>query len=200
MVCLSGGVCFFGEGPVVNSFAELPPYDEAAGVWNVIIETAKGSGNKFKYDEERGLFELACPLPLGAVFPFDFGFLPGTRAEDGDPLDVLFLMDAPAFPGCLVRTRLIGVIESRQTEKDGQKVRNDRLIGVAEKSRIHKGLRALRDLDVNLLDEIEHFFASYNQMHGKRFRPRRRSGPKRAERLAQQAIQQRNEQAEPAAH
>src|SRR5918912_4248095 len=90
------------------------------GELNVIIETPKGSRNKFDYDEETGLFKIGGVLPAGASFPFDFGFVPSTVGGDGDPLDVLVLMDDPAFPGCLVAARLIGVIQAEQTEKDGK--------------------------------------------------------------------------------
>ncbi len=83
---------------------------------NVIIDTPKGSRNKFAWDKNRTLFELSGVLPAGAIFPYDFGFIPGTLGEDGDALDVLVLMDEPAFCGCLVRSRLLGVIEAKQTE------------------------------------------------------------------------------------
>jgi inorganic pyrophosphatase len=82
----------------------------------VVIETPKGSPNKFAFEPRFGTFVLKGVLPAGAVFPFDFGFVPSTRAEDGDPVDVLVLMDAPAFPGCVVPSRLVGVIEAEQTE------------------------------------------------------------------------------------
>src|SRR3954454_21727082 len=98
----------------------------------VIIETPKGSQNKYTYEPRLGAFILGGVLPAGAVFPFDFGFVPSTLAEDGDPLDVLVLMDGPAFTGCIVQCRPLGVIEAEQTE-DGKKVRNDRLIAVATK-------------------------------------------------------------------
>src|SRR5919202_2577365 len=119
-----------------GALAHLEPFDAASGEVNVIIETPKGSRNKFKYDEQRGLFKLSGVLPAGAVFPFDFGFVPSTRGEDGDPLDVLVLMDEPAFAGCLVPSRLIGVIEAEQTE-EGTTERNDRLIAVAANSYTH---------------------------------------------------------------
>jgi len=99
-----------------NPMIALEPLDEESGTLNVIIDTPKGSRNKFKYDERSEIFKLGGALPLGAVFPFDFGYIPSTRAEDGDPLDVLILMDEPAFTGCLVQAKLIGVIEAEQTE------------------------------------------------------------------------------------
>src|SRR5262249_26353611 len=103
----------------------------ATGLVHVIVDTPKGSRNKFKYDEALGLFRLGKVLPLGSSFPYDFGFIPATRAEDGDPVDILVFADEPTFCGCLVTVRLLGVIEAEQTEK-GQTVRNDRLVGIVE--------------------------------------------------------------------
>lgn len=164
---------------------QLSVQDSQTGEWNVIIETPKGSRNKFKYDEELGLFKLRKVLPLGSTFPFDFGFLPSTRASDGDPLDVLLLMDEPVFPGCLVEARLLGVLEAEQTEQ-GQTSRNDRLIAVAVHSPTHQGMRSLEDLGQNVLDQIEHFFVSYNVMENRQFKPIGRHGPGRAEALIEE--------------
>ncbi len=157
---------------------------------NVIIETPKDSRNKFNYDEATGLFKLGGVLPSGASFPFDFGFVPSTLGGDGDPLDVLVLMDEPAFAGCLVRVRLIGVVVAEQTERDGETTRNDRLIGVAAESRLHKGVRTLKGLGPALLDEIEHFFVSYNDFKGKRFKPLGRFGPRKAAELVAEGMKE----------
>jgi inorganic pyrophosphatase len=162
--------------------AELGAVDQETGALNVIIETPKGSRNKFKYDEKRGLFKLSGVLPAGAVFPFDFGYIPATQGGDGDPLDVLVLMDEPAFAGCLVPARLIGVIEAEQTE-DGKTERNDRLIAVATESHDHHQIKSLDQVSPNLLEEIEHFFVSYNTIKGKQFTPKGRFGPERAQKL-----------------
>ncbi|HYG81470.1 MAG TPA: inorganic diphosphatase, partial [Pyrinomonadaceae bacterium] len=168
----------------------LSSYADGRGELHVIIETPKGSRNKFDYDEEHGLFKLGGVLPAGAVFPFDFGFIPSTVGGDGDPLDVLLLMDEPAFPGCLVPARLVAVIEAVQTERDGESTRNDRLIAVAADSHAHKSVRTLADLDAALLDEIEHFFVSYNEIKGKTFEPLGRFGPVKAARLIEEAAQE----------
>jgi inorganic pyrophosphatase len=162
--------------------AELGASDAETGALNVIIETPKGSRNKFKYDEKLGLFKLSGVLPAGAVFPFDFGYIPATLGGDGDPLDVLVLMDEPAFAGCLVPARLIGVIEAEQTE-DGKTERNDRLIAVATDSHDHHEIESLDQISPNLVQEIEHFFVSYNTIKGKQFAPRGRFGPERAQKL-----------------
>jgi len=170
-------------------FAHLAPFaPDAPDRLRVIIDTPQGSRNKFEYDEELGLFKLGGVLPAGAIFPFDFGFVPSTTGGDGDPLDVLMLMDEPAFTGCLVETRLLGVIEAEQTEEDGETMRNDRLIAMAANARNHKEVRSLGQLSENLLDEIEHFFVSYNEMKGKRFEPLGRHGAQRAKRLIEDGI------------
>jgi inorganic pyrophosphatase len=166
--------------------ARLSAYAPDSNELNVIIETPKGSRNKFNFDEEYLLFKLGGVLPAGAVFPFDFGFIPSTLGGDGDPLDVLLLMDEPAFPGCLVPARLIAVIEAEQTERDGERTRNDRLIAVAADSHTHRKVRTLSDLSPDLLEEIEHFFVSYNQIKGKEFKPLGRFGPIKAARLIEE--------------
>jgi len=148
----------------------------------VVIETPKHTRNKFTFDPELQAFTLGAVLPVGESFPFDFGFIPRTKGGDGDPLDVLLLMDEPAFPGCVVDARLVGVIEAAQTE-DGRRIRNDRLIGVAEESHLHHGLKSIRDIEPRLLDEIEKFFESYNDMKGSKFKPLGRFGPRRAKAL-----------------
>jgi inorganic pyrophosphatase len=174
-----------------NPYDRLAAFDAGSGDLNVIIETPKGSRNKFDYEPELGLFILAGVLPAGAVFPYDFGFVPSTLGGDGDPLDVLLLMDEPAFAGCLVRARLIGVIEAEQTERDGETTRNDRLIAVVTNSRNHQDVHTLDDIGGNLVDEIEHFFISYNQAKGKTFKPLGRSGPQRARRLVEEGAGRR---------
>lgn len=163
----------------------LSPYDGDDLI--VIIETPKGSQNKFVYEPRFGTFVLKGVLPAGAVFPFDFGFVPSTLAADGDPLDILVLMDSPAFAGCLVPSRLIGVIEAEQTE-DGTTDRNDRLLAVASRSVTHRSIRNLTDLSPDLVGQIEHFFASYNAAKRRTFRPIGRSGPEHARRLIDRAI------------
>ena len=167
--------------------ADLPAFDPETGTLNAVVETPKGRRNKFKFDEKRGLFVLGKVLPAGAVFPFDFGFVPSTKGGDGDPLDVLVLMDEPAFPGCLVPSRLVGVIEAEQTE-EGETVRNDRLLAVADESNAYRDVRSIGQLSAALLDEIEHFFTSYQEIEGHVFRPTGRFGPDRARRLVEDAL------------
>ncbi len=126
------------------------------GEVNVIVETPKGRRNKYDYEPKERLFTLSKVLPARAVFPFGFGFVPSTLCEDGDPLDIVLLMDEPAFPGCKIQARLIGVIEAEQTEKDGKTVRNGRLLAAAKEGCTYCAVRSLHDLPPGLLDCIEH--------------------------------------------
>ena len=147
---------------------KLRPFDPKSRDLNVIIETPRGCRNTYSYDEKRNLFKLGSVLPLGAVFPFDFGFIPRTVGEDGDPLDVLVLMDEPAFSGRFVAARLLGVIEATQTE-DGKTNRNDLLIAISANAETQREVKSLTDLNKKLVDKIEHFFVSYNSEKGKTF-------------------------------
>lgn len=172
---------------MICDFGHLDPFDKDKEEWRVVIETPKHSRNKYKFDEALGAFRLNGVLPEGMSFPYDFGFLPSTKAEDGDPLDVLLLMDEPAFTGCVVPARLIGVIEAEQTEEDGQSERNDRLVAISTKCRTDGHLRSLKDIDSTKLEEIEQFFVSYNRVRGKHFKVLDVSGRKKAETLARAA-------------
>jgi inorganic pyrophosphatase len=156
--------------------SRLPPVDKKTGAINVVIETPRGCRNKFKFHEKLGLFRLNSVLPVGSVSPYDFGYVPGTRAEDGDPVDVLLWLDEPVFTGCVVRARLIGVLEAKQTE-DGKTERNDRRLAVACDSRDHEHMRSEKDIDKHVRKEIEHFFASYHQLTQSRFRVLGYHGP-----------------------
>jgi inorganic pyrophosphatase len=124
-------------------------------------------------------------LTAGHSFPYDFGFIPNTLGGDGDPLDVLVLMDEAAFTGCLIRARLIGVIEAEQTERDGATTRNDRLIAVSTDSHTHEQIKSIDDLNKTYIDEIEHFFVSYNDARGKTFKPIGRFAASRARQLVE---------------
>lgn len=145
---------------------------------NAVIETPKGSRVKYAYDPESGLLKLDRAFPEGMVFPFNFGFIPGTKAEDSDPLDILILNEEPLFPGCLVKTRLLGVILAKQTE-NGETVRNDRLIGLALLKDNSTSPESVK-FDKRTAREIEQFFLSYNKLGGRRFKVQGESGSAKA--------------------
>ncbi|HYX73801.1 MAG TPA: inorganic diphosphatase [Steroidobacteraceae bacterium] len=169
-------------------FEDIPPRESGSGRVHVVIDTPAGSRNKYKYDEQFGIFRISRVLPQGAVFPYDFGFIPGTRAEDGDALDVLVLQLPASFPGCLVPARLIGVLHAEQ--RDGaQLIRNDRLIGVVDTPVNPARLQELSALDGEELRAIEHFFKSYNAFQGREFSIRSRGAPEDAIQALERAIE-----------
>jgi inorganic pyrophosphatase len=153
----------------------------------VVIETVKGSRNKCAFDPDQRVFTLKKVLPEGMVFPHDFGFIPSTKAPDGDPLDVLLLMDDPVFAGCVVESRLVGVIEGEQ-KQDGKKERNDRLLAVAESSHTHSDVKSIDDLNHELLLEIEKFFVNYHENDGATFKVLACKGPDAAAKLLKKSL------------
>jgi inorganic pyrophosphatase len=111
--------------------------DSNTGLCLAIIETPKGKRSKFDYDRKLRAFRLKTVLPEGMSFPLDFGFIPSTLCDDGDPLDVMVLCDEPTTVGAALDVRLIGVIEAEEDEKDRTE-RNDRLLAVAAVSRLYQ--------------------------------------------------------------
>jgi inorganic pyrophosphatase len=133
---------------------------------DIIIETPKGSRQKYSFDKEKKLFRLKKVLAPGLVFPFDFGFIPGTEGEDGDPLDILVLSEFQGFPGCIMDVRLIGCLQAIQ--KTGKRTyRNDRFIGILEQSVQFDRIMSLEELPDTLIDSIKLFFTTYLQTEGK---------------------------------
>jgi inorganic pyrophosphatase len=158
-------------------------HDKKSGDLRAVIETPKGSRNKYRYDPNCDCFELATTLPDGMAFPFDFGFIPSTLGDDGDPLDVLVLMDSPIIAGCVLQCRAIGVIEAREKARGKRWEQNDRLIAVASHARTHEGVKTLQQLRPHTLDDIKAFFVDYNRLHDKRFEISGEHGPTRAAKL-----------------
>ena len=158
--------------PRKNSLADpvqLRTLAKKDNLLQVVIETPRLSRNKFAFDPDQHIFALKAVLPAGMAFPYDFGFLPRTIAGDGDPIDVLVLMDEPAFPGVLVPSRLIGVIEGEQF--DGKKrIRNDRLVAVADANHQYANIKRLDDLPKQFLKELQVFFVNYHNLEGKKYK------------------------------
>ena len=146
---------------------------------NAVIETPKGCAAKYNYDEETQMFRLKKILPAGMVFPFHFGFIPRTHAEDGDPLDVLVLLDEPSWPGCIIECRLIGVMEATET-KNNKTIRNDRLIATAFVSEKYSKIKSLNTMDEYLEKEIENFFNTYTNLEKKDLKIISKKGPQTA--------------------
>lgn len=171
-----------------KSLSSLASVDTETGDYTAVIETPKGSRNKYAYDDECLAFRLRGILPEGSSFPYDFGFVPSTLGDDGDPLDVLVLMDAPAAVGCVLSARLIGVIEAQEREKDGKWEENDRLLAVATHAHTHSEVKTIDDLRPQMVDEIEAFFENYNRQNGKDFKQTGRAGPKKATKLVEDGM------------
>lgn len=163
------------------------PYKENK-LLNVIIETPRGSQHKYDFAPEYKVFKLKKTLPMGSAFPFDFGFIPGTKGEDGDPLDVLVLMEEASFSGCLIECRIIGVLEAEQKEKGGKPIRNDRIIAIADASILFKGIENIKELNENMVKQIEDFFIDYNRSEGKVFTPQKWSSAKTAWELIEESL------------
>ena len=153
----------------------------------VVIETPKDSRNKYAFDPEQKVFELKKVLPAGMTFPYDFGFIPRTQAEDGDPTDVLVLMDEPAFPGVVLKCRLIGIIEGEQGDNK-DKERNDRVVAVEKENHSWSDIKHIDDLGKQFLRELEEFFVNYHKLSGKQYRIIDVRGPKHARKRIEDGI------------
>jgi len=145
-----------------------------------IIESPKGSVQKFDLDQHSGEFVLSKQLPQGMCFPFDFGFIPATIGQDGDPLDVVVIGEHATFTGCAIDCRIIGCLVCEQTERDGKKVRNDRYLAVSSVSVSYGEITDLKKLPKGILSAIESFFITYNSLAGKDLQVSSRIGPARA--------------------
>lgn len=164
-----------------------PLASENKQLLRVVIETPKGSRNKFAFNSDEHIFELKKVLPAGMAFPYDFGFVPRTEADDGDPIDVLVLMDEPAFSGCALKCRVIGVIEGEQFDKKNTE-RNDRLVAIERDAHSWADIKTLDDLGKSFLRELEEFFVNYHKLSGKQYRVLGAKGPEHARKLVKAAM------------
>lgn len=137
---------------------------------HIVVETPRGSAQKYNYDKESHFFKFKKSLPVGMVFPYDFGFIPGTNGEDGDPLDLMLISEFPSFPGCLIECRLIGGIKAMQGDKEKNKmVRNDRFLAVPAESVLFEKINSINDLPGALVQQIIDFFINYNAIENVKF-------------------------------
>jgi inorganic pyrophosphatase len=157
----------------------------------VVIETPRGSRNKFKHDPASQSFKLSKVLPEGMMFPYDFGYVPATKAEDGDPLDVLVLTDEGLFPGCMVDCKLIGTIQADQ-EEEGETKRNDRLIAVATKSVLYSEVSTLDELNPVVLKQITDFFVNYQRVSDVKVTILGHKGPEHAMQTVRRASEKKH--------
>ena len=150
---------------MATNLLSLPARDESRAI-HVVIESPRGSRVKLKYAPALGTFVLSRPLALGVVYPYDWGFVPSTRAEDGDPVDAMVLLDAPTFPGVVVACRPLAVLELEQNAKEGGgRQRNDRII--AAPAAAHRPEIALSP---RVREELLAFFHAATLLEGKDLR------------------------------
>lgn len=129
---------------------------------NVIVEIPKGSTNKYEYDTASGLIKLDRPLYSPMHYPGDYGFIPGTLAEDGDPLDIVVLMREPSFPGCLISARPLGVLVM-----EDEKGRDEKILAVPVTDPTYETYHQLSDVAPHFLRSMDHFFQIYKELEGK---------------------------------
>jgi inorganic pyrophosphatase len=138
------------------------------GPFHVVVESPGGSPVKLKYDPELRAFLFSRPLPLGLRYPYDWGFIPGTAAPDGDPLDAMVFSDSPTFPGVVIECRALGVVRLKQNRKVATgRERNDRLIAVPVKMPRLACFHKPGDLPLRWRQELEEFFLSVTRFEGK---------------------------------
>jgi inorganic pyrophosphatase len=151
----------------MDAIVQLSPFDDD-GALRVVVESPAGAAVKLKYDPELRLMTLKRPLPLGLRYPCDWGFVPGTKAEDGDPVDAMIVWDASSWPGVLVVCRPIGVIEVEQDDPDRKtRVRNDRMLVLPVADHRDESVRHYRDLPERRRAELEAFLLASVQFERK---------------------------------
>src|SRR2546423_13840441 len=143
------------------------PVHNNDGDAHVVVETPRGSAAKMEYDPELQAFTLSKALILGLTYPYDWGFIPSTEGEDGDPVDVLVMHDAATAPGLVLKCKVIGVLEVVQSEKGKKGLRNDRLIAVPRDSHREYADKDARDLPKPVRKEIEKFFVATDELEDK---------------------------------
>lgn len=170
----------------MTNYLELPVGAESPDVINAVIEIPHEGINKYEYDKKLHVFRLDRNLYSPVHYPGDYGFIPSTLADDGDPLDVLVLVDAPSFPGCVMEVRPIGLLEMLD-----QGVADEKVLCVGKNNPRYKDVWNFSEIYPHMLKEITHFFAIYKDLEGKRVEVRgwRDAGVARAKvREAQQSF------------
>ena len=157
------------------SLYDLEPGPDTPEIVRMIVEIPKNSANKYEYDGKLGVFRLDRALYSAVHYPGDYGFIPGTLAEDADPLDVLTLVDEPSYPGVLISVRPVGVLEMVDQDEPDQKI-----LAVPNRNPRFDQIHTIDQVFPHNLREIEHFFTIYKELEGKRTEMRGWRGPREA--------------------
>ncbi|HEY1379808.1 MAG TPA: inorganic diphosphatase [Gemmataceae bacterium] len=147
-------------------YSDVPPGADLPRVVNVIVEIPKGRRSKFEVDKKTGLIRLDRYLYSSSHYPGDYGFIPQTLAEDGDPLDVVVMVNEPTFSGCLIEARVVGLFRMKDKGKNDFKV-----FGVPHSDPLFAEVQNIGDVPSHFLREVEHFFATYKQLEGAHVEP-----------------------------
>ncbi|MEM3839205.1 MAG: inorganic diphosphatase [Candidatus Micrarchaeaceae archaeon] len=146
----------------MNLWHEIETGPKAPEVVNIIVEIPKGSGNKYEYDKKRNLIRLDRVLFSAVYYPGDYGFIPKTMSDDGDPLDAIVLLEKPTYPGVLLEARVIGVLMMEDTGEMDEKI-----LCVIDKDPRYKEQKDISDVREHTLKEIANFFETYKKLEGK---------------------------------
>jgi len=168
----------------MTNLYDLDPGPESPEVIRMIVEIPKNSANKYEYDGKLGVFRLDRPLYSPLHYPGDYGFVPGTIADDGDPLDVLTMMSEPSFTGCLIEVRPLGVLDLVDSSERDQKI-----LAVPKSSPRYQEIATVDQVWPHMRREIEHFFTIYKELEGKQTRIDGWRGPIHARKLIQDCRQ-----------
>jgi len=151
------------------NLAAIPTF-ASDDIFHVVVEAPRGWTLKLKYEPRWEAMAIYRPLPLGVAFPFDWGFVPSTEAEDGDPLDALLLWDVSSSPGVVVECRAIGVLQVEQNRTKGQpgeRIRNDRVLSIPVEARREHGITSVDELSARVRQELENFTLAATALEGK---------------------------------
>jgi inorganic pyrophosphatase len=141
---------------------DIDPGSDCPALVRIVVEIGKNSSNKYEYDPHLQLFRLDRTLYSPMHFPGDYGFIPGTVAEDDEPIDVLVLVEQPSFPGCLIRVRPVGMLDMVEEATYDHKI-----LAVPERSPRYERVQGLEDVPPHVLTEVQHFFEIYKELEGK---------------------------------
>ncbi len=157
---------------------DIDPGPDCPEVVRAIVEIPKNSANKYEYDGELGVFRLDRALYSPMHYPGDYGFIPGTLAEDGDPLDVLILVDEPSFTGCLMEVRPVGLLNMVDERENDQKI-----LAVPNENPRFDSIHTMDQVFPHIRKEIEYFFSIYKELQGGKTKMEGWSGPPEARKI-----------------
>lgn len=154
------------------NLAEIPAF-ASTDLFHVVVETPRGSTLKLKYESRWETMSISRPVPLGVVYPFDWGFIPSTHAADGDPLDAMVLWDVASYPGIVLECRAIGVLQveqNRNNHDQSTRIRNDRVMAIPTAARREHYIANLEALSLRIRQELEEFAIAATALEGKDLR------------------------------